>query len=139
MEESKFVFHKNYKNSQDIIHMVDFLIKTKRVYDPPNREDGVRILIDRLWPRGMSKQKAKLDLWTKDVAPSDNLRQWFSHEPEKWGEFQERYLKELVAKQEILSQIRKLEKEEGTVTLIYSAKDTDHNNALVLKAALEKK
>jgi uncharacterized protein YeaO (DUF488 family) len=86
----------------------------------------------------MSKEKAALDLWLKDVAPSGELRQWFSHEPKKWNEFQERYRTELASKQDLLSQIKQFEKEKGTVTLVYSAKDTRHNNAVALKAALEK-
>jgi uncharacterized protein YeaO (DUF488 family) len=116
--------------------VVVFLIKTKRVYDLPAEEDGFRILVDRLWPRGMSKQKAKLDLWLKEIAPSDELRSWFSHEPEKWEEFQVRYRKELTEKQTLLNQVRQIEKEKGTVTLVYSARDTERNNAAVLKAAL---
>ena len=90
---------------QEKTYLVDFLIKIKRVYDTPLGEDCFRILIDRLWPRGMSKEKAKLDLWMKEIAPSDELRQWFSHEPEKWEEFQKRYKKELAAKQDLLVQI----------------------------------
>jgi uncharacterized protein YeaO (DUF488 family) len=118
---------------------VDFLLKIKRVYDPPSKDDCFRILIDRLWPRGMSKEKAKLDLWMKEIAPSDQLRTWFSHEPEKWEEFQKRYRTELSAKQDLLEQIRQLEKEKGAVTLVYSARDTEHNNAVALKTMLEKK
>jgi uncharacterized protein YeaO (DUF488 family) len=118
---------------------VDFLIKIKRVYDSPSTEDGFRILIDRLWPRGMSKEKAHLDFWMKEIAPSEELRQWFSHEPRKWEEFQKRYQKELLAKQDLVEQIRRLEKEKTIVTLVYSARDTEHNNALVLKTTLEKK
>ena len=118
---------------------MDFLIKIKRVYDSPSTEDGFRILIDRLWPRGMSKEKAHLDFWMKEIAPSEELRQWFSHEPRKWEEFQKRYQKELLAKQDLVEQIRRLEKEKTIVTLVYSARDTEHNNALVLKTTLEKK
>ena len=115
------------------------MIEIKRVYDPPSKEDGSRILIDCLWPRGMSKEKAKLDLWMKEIAPSDQLRTWFSHEPEKWAEFQKRYQNELSAKQDLFDQIKQLEKEKGTVTLVYSAKDTEHNNAVALKTMLGKK
>jgi uncharacterized protein YeaO (DUF488 family) len=115
------------------------LIKIKRVYDPPEKEDCFRILIDRLWPRGMSKEKAKLDLWMKEIAPSDGLRIWFSHELEKWEEFQKKYRKELSTKQDLIDQIKRLEKEKETITLLYSARDTDHNNAVALKAILEKK
>jgi uncharacterized protein YeaO (DUF488 family) len=117
---------------------VDFLIKIKRVYESPAEEDGFRVLIDRLWPRGLAKEKAKLDLWIKEVAPSDELRKWFSHDPEKWEEFKKKYLQELSAKQALLTKIRQLEKEQGTVTLLYSAKDTEHNNAVALKEILKK-
>ncbi len=109
----------------------------KRVYDPPAKEDCFRILIDRLWPRGMSKTKAHLDLWMKEIAPSDGLRQWFSHEPSKWLAFQEKYCKELSEKQEFIARIKELELQNGTVTLVFSAKDTEHNNAITLKALLE--
>jgi uncharacterized protein YeaO (DUF488 family) len=115
------------------------LIKIKRVYDPPDSNDCFRILIDRLWPRGMSKEKAKLDLWMKDVGPSDELRQWFNHEPEKWGEFQTRYQNELFKKQDLINQLKQFENEKGIVTLVYSARDTEYNNAIALKALLEKK
>jgi uncharacterized protein YeaO (DUF488 family) len=115
------------------------LIKIKRVYDPPSKDDCVRILIDRLWPRGMSKEKAKLDLWMKEIAPSDELRTWFGHEPEKWGEFQKRYQTELSARQDLFDQIKQLEKEKGAITLVYSTRDTEHNNAVALKIMLEKK
>jgi uncharacterized protein YeaO (DUF488 family) len=118
---------------------VDFLIKIKRIYNPKEEDDCFRILIDRLWPRGVSKEKAKLDLWLKDIAPTDELRQWFSHESEKWGEFQKRYRKELADKQDLIGQIKQLEKEKGTVTLVFSARDIEHNNAIVLKAVLEEK
>jgi len=87
----------------------------------------------------MSKEKAHLDFWMKEIAPSEELRQWFSHEPRKWEEFQKRYQKELLAKQDLVEQIRRLEKEKTIVTLVYSARDTEHNNALVLKTTLEKK
>jgi uncharacterized protein YeaO (DUF488 family) len=119
--------------------MVDFMIKIKRVYDPREKIDCFRILVDRLWPRGISKEKAKLDLWMKEIAPTDELRQWFSHEPEKWEEFQKKYQKELAAKPDLIAQIKELEKENGTITLVYSARDIAHNNALALKTLLEQK
>lgn len=109
------------------------MIKIKRAYKPPEESDGFRILIDRLWPRGVSKEKAKLDLWLKDVAPSNELRKWFSHDPSKWQEFQEKYRAELKNKNQILNEIKDLEKDNETLTLIYSAKDEEHNNAVVLK------
>jgi uncharacterized protein YeaO (DUF488 family) len=114
------------------------MIKIKRVYDKASKEDGFRILVDRLWPRGMSKDKAKVDLWLKEVAPSDDLRKWFSHDPQKWQEFKKRYEKELKDKQELLRIIKQAEKENGTVTVLYSAKDEEHNQAVALAAFLQK-
>lgn len=113
------------------------MIKIKRAYQPPEEEDGFRILVDRLWSRGVSKDKAKLDLWLKEVAPSNELRKWFGHDPEKWSEFQKRYSAELKDKKSFLSKIKDLEKEKGTVTLIYSAKDEEHNDAVVLRDKLQ--
>ena len=113
------------------------MIKIKRAYHPPEEEDGFRILVDRLWPRGVSKDKVKLDLWLKEVAPSNELRKWFGHDPEKWSEFQKRYSAELKDKRIFLSKIKDLEKEKGTVTLIYSAKDEEHNDAVVLRDKLQ--
>jgi uncharacterized protein YeaO (DUF488 family) len=118
--------------------MMIFLIKLKRVYDPSIAEDGFRILIDRLWPRGMSKEKAALALWLKDIAPSEELRQWFSHNPERWTAFKEKYLKELSEKKDLIAQIKQLEKEHCVLTLIYSSRDLAHNNAVVLKDELER-
>lgn len=107
-------------------------IKIKRVYEPPDKDDGMRILVDRLWPRGLTKQKASVDLWLKDIAPSTELRKWFDHDPSKWEEFKKRYLGELNGKSE---QIRLLKQEldKGVVTLVYGAKDEEHNEALVLQ------
>lgn len=113
------------------------MIKIKRAYQPPEKEDGFRILVDRLWSRGVSKDKAKLDLWLKEVAPSNELRKWFGHDPEKWLEFQKRYSAELKDKKSFLSKIKDLEKEKGTVTLIYSAKDEEYNDAVVLRDKLQ--
>jgi uncharacterized protein YeaO (DUF488 family) len=115
------------------------VIRIKRIYESAAEEDGFRILIDRLWPRGIEKEKAKIDMWLKEVAPSNELRKWFSHDPEKWEEFKKRYAKELTAKPELLKEIRQIEKEKGTVTLLYSARDIKHNNAVALKTILEKK
>jgi uncharacterized protein YeaO (DUF488 family) len=112
-------------------------IKIKRAYFPVDDEDGFRILVDRLWPRGISKEKAKLDLWLKDVAPSNELRKWFAHDPERWEEFQIKYLEELNDKKEILNQIKDMEREKSTITLIYGAKDEEHNNAVVLRNILK--
>lgn len=114
------------------------MIKIKRVYDPPEASDGKRYLIDRLWPRGLKKEETQLDGWLKEVAPSDELRKWFGHDPAKWEAFQQRYIQELEAKpltwQPLLDAAR-----EGDITLLFSARDTMHNNAVVLKAFLEEK
>lgn len=112
------------------------MIKIKRAYQPAEDEDGFRILVDRLWPRGISKEKAKLDLWLKDVAPSNELRKWFAHDPERWDEFQDEYKEELNDKKELLKQIKDADKENPTVTLVYGAKDEEHNNAVVLRDLL---
>lgn len=114
------------------------MIKTKRIYEPPSREDGFRILVDRLWPRGMSKNKAHIDLWLREIGPSDDLRNWFSHDPEKWQGFEKKYEAELRDKKELVQQIKKAEEEHGTVTLLYSAKDEEHNQAVVLSIFLRK-
>jgi uncharacterized protein YeaO (DUF488 family) len=112
------------------------IIPIRRVYEEPSLNDGTRILIDRLWPRGLTKEKARVDLWLKDIAPSADLRQWFSHDPAKWKEFERRYRAELDANQAVVTQLRTA-LQHGPVTLIYSAKDTQHNDAVVLKAYLE--
>jgi uncharacterized protein YeaO (DUF488 family) len=113
------------------------MIKIKRAYQPVEKEDGLRILVDRLWPRGVSKEKAELDIWLKDIAPSNELRKWYAHDPERWQEFREGYLEELNNKKTLLSYIRDLEKENGIVTLIYAAKDEEHSNAVVLLDKLQ--
>lgn len=112
------------------------VIKIKRVYDPPSEDDGYRILVDRLWPRGLSKEKAKVDLWLKEIAPSDKLRKSFCHDQAKWEEFKEKYGEELKNKRELLEKVKRVEKYKGTVTLLYAAKDRDHNNAVILSDAL---
>lgn len=109
------------------------MIQTKRVYDPPEKTDGFRVLVDRLWPRGVSKEKAAVGLWLKEIAPSDGLRKWFDHDPARWPEFKKKYREELKEYQKILKQIRDLEKGHGTITLVYAAKDEEHNNAIALK------
>jgi uncharacterized protein YeaO (DUF488 family) len=114
------------------------MVKIKRIYDPSAEDDGFRILVDRLWPRGLSKKKAKLDLWLKDIAPSDELRKWFAHDPQKWTEFKKRYFKELVDKKELVHLIIKKAKEIN-VTLLYGAKDKEFNNAVALKEYLRNK
>jgi uncharacterized protein YeaO (DUF488 family) len=108
------------------------MIQIKRAYDKPAASDGQRILVDRLWPRGVTKAKAALDLWLKEIAPSTELRKWFGHDPAKWTEFQKRYRKELQANPEAVAELRSKMKQ-GDVTLIYSAHDEEHNSALLLK------
>lgn len=114
------------------------MIKLKRVYEKPEKADGLRILVDRLWPRGLTKAKARLDLWPKEIAPSTELRKWFGHDPEKWKEFQRRYRAELKSHPDEVKLI-KGKAREGTVTLLYGARDQEHNEALVLQQLLEKK
>jgi len=113
-------------------------IRIKRAYEEPDGEDGTRILVDRLWPRGLTKEKAKVDLWLKDVAPSTELRKWFAHDPAKWAEFRSRYLEELKGKKEQLSRLRQ-EAAKGAVTLVYGAKDQQHNEAVILQRLLTAK
>jgi len=108
--------------------------RIKRIYEPPAKSDGMRVLVDKLWPRGLKKTDAKLDLWMKDVAPSTELRKWFGHEPEKFSEFKRRYKKEL--SKEALSELRALGNGK-TVTLLYGAKDSEMNQAAVLLALLK--
>ncbi len=112
------------------------MILLKRAYDNPESRDGVRFLVERLWPRGIRKADLPLDGWLKDVAPSTELRKWFAHDPEKWHEFQRRYFAELDKEPEIWAPILKAAKS-GTVTLVYSSHDTEHNNAVALKKYLE--
>jgi uncharacterized protein YeaO (DUF488 family) len=113
------------------------MLKVKRVYEAVEKSDGARFLVERLWPRGMKKEDLKMDAWLKDVAPSDNLRRWFGHDPLKWSEFQKRYWAELAGNPNAWKPILEAA-ERGGVTLLYSARDTEHNNALVLKSFLEK-
>ena len=107
------------------------MIKLKRIYEKPEENDGFRLLVDRLWPRGLNKQKTKIDLWLKDIAPSDNLRKWFSHDPKKWKGFKSKYEKEL-ENNPLLQKIKQLENENKIITFLYSAKDEKHNNAVAL-------
>ncbi len=113
------------------------MIKVKRIYEKPSEEDGFRMLVDRLWPRNVKKEKAKIDLWLKEIAPSNELRKWFSHKEERWEEFRVGYKEELKGKVELIEMIKKLEKEHGTITLLFSAKDINHNNVVVLLEAIK--
>ena len=112
------------------------MIKLKRVYKEPSPTDGLRILVDRLWPRGLTKERAAVDLWLKELAPSTELRKWFGHDPAKWREFQTRYREEVHDNDEVL-QVLKEKVKKNTVTLVYGARDEHHNEALVLKQILE--
>jgi len=113
-------------------------ITIKRVYEKSTKEDGKRILIDRLWPRGLTKEKADIGLWLKDIAPSTELRQWFGHDVAKWQEFKKRYVVEIEKNNQALSELEG-ELKRGKATLVYAAKDEEHNDAVVLKEYLEKK
>jgi uncharacterized protein YeaO (DUF488 family) len=107
------------------------MVKTKRVYEPASDADGYRVLIDRLWPRGVSRERARLDEWAKDLAPSDELRRWFGHDPERFEEFRRRYTRELSAHEEELDDLRQ-RAADGTVTIVFGAKDAEHSNAAVM-------
>jgi uncharacterized protein YeaO (DUF488 family) len=112
------------------------VIRIKRVYEPHAKEDGARFLVDRLWPRAVKKEALQLAAWCKEVAPSNELRRWFSHDPDKWKEFQRRYRAELTANRSVCQPLLQAA-EQGDITLLFSAHDTEHNNAVVLKAYLD--
>ena len=112
------------------------MIKLKRAYETPAKEDGFRVLVERLWPRGLTKEKAAIGLWLKDIAPSPELRTWYNHDVGKWVEFRKRYLEELKTKNDLIKQLKQKTKT-GTVTFVYAAKDEEHNSALVLKEFIE--
>ena len=111
------------------------MIKVKRIYDPPARDDGFRVLVDRLWPRGMRKDDAGIDLWLKEVAPSTELRRWYGHDPAKWAEFRRRFRTELQQQAKAVALLRD-KADRGTLTLLYSSRESEHNNAVALKAIL---
>lgn len=113
-------------------------IAIKRIYEDPAASDGKRVLVDRLWPRGVSKDKAALDEWCKDVAPSDDLRKWFGHDPDKWSEFRKRFRAELDANEDGWKPLLDMARKNKKLTLLFGARDEAHNNAVVLKAYLEK-
>lgn len=126
--------------------IIQIMITIIRIYEAEgsssnniDEKNEARILVDRLWPRGLSKDRVKINLWLKDIAPSDKLRKWFSHDPKKWEQFKKRYKEEIMKDNnriELLRQIKKIEKEKGSVILLYSAKDKEHNNAVALKEFL---
>jgi len=113
-------------------------IRVKRVYDPPSRRDGHRVLVDRVWPRGVSKEAAQIAQWLRDIAPSTKLRQWFGHDPVRWDEFRRRYFRELSGREDALRSLRARARKQ-TVTLVFGAKDEQHNNAVALKEYLQAK
>lgn len=110
----------------------------KRVYEKPSPNDGKRILVERLWPRGLKKEDAKVDEWLREIAPSTKLREWFGHDPEKWSEFEERYWKELKKKEEIVSKLVK-EIKGKQITFVFAAKEEKHNNAVAIKEYIERR
>lgn len=110
-------------------------VRLRRVYDPPEAGDGVRVLVDRLWPRGLARAKAAVDIWLKEIAPSEDLRRRFGHDPARWTAFEADYRAELAANPELLQRLRTLRRQ-GPVTLVYAARDAEHNNAVVLAAVL---
>jgi uncharacterized protein YeaO (DUF488 family) len=112
------------------------MLKLKRAYEPASPDDGERILVERLWPRGLTKAKAAIDLWLKDIAPSTELRKWFGHDPDKWKEFQKRYRKELQSRKDAVALLREKAKR-GVITLVYAARDEDRNSARVLMSVLD--
>lgn len=111
------------------------MLRVKRAYDPPSEDDGFRILVDRIWPRGMTRERIRIDLWLKEVAPSNELRKWFGHDPGRWDEFKERYYQELAEKEDIVGLISE-KISSGDVTLVFGAKDEKVNNAVALKECL---
>jgi uncharacterized protein YeaO (DUF488 family) len=113
-------------------------VQVKRIYEPPARSDGFRVLVDRQWPRGVAKERAALDLWMKEIAPSAELRRWFGHDPKRWREFHARYRGELRGHVPELAELRARARK-GTVTLLFAARDVDHNEAVVLKEVLAKR
>jgi uncharacterized protein YeaO (DUF488 family) len=112
-------------------------VRLKRAYEPPDPSDGYRVLVDRLWPRGVAKDAARLDEWARDLAPSPELRKWFGHDPERFDEFRRRYAEELADREEQVSALRRRARN-GTVTLVYAARDTEHNDAVVLAELLRR-
>ena len=115
------------------------MIRLKRVYEPPSQEDGLRVLVDRLWPRALKREAAKIDVWLKDIAPGTALRQWFGHDPSRWAEFERRYRSELAANPEAVAALRALVKANKRLTLLFAAKDSEHNNAVALKNFLARR
>lgn len=114
------------------------MIVVKRAYEAPTKDDGFRVLVDRIWPRGVSKEDADIDLWLKEIAPTSELRKWFNHEAKKWKDFKKVYAKELDGNSETVRELKKVLGEHKKVTLVFAAKDEDHNNAVALKEYLKR-
>jgi len=112
------------------------MIGVKRAYEEASTSDGFRILVDKYWPRGLSKQRARIDLWLREISPSDQLRKWYSHDPRKWESFQKKYADELLAKKALLDKVREIERTKGRVTLLFSSKEQRYNNAVALASLL---
>ena len=112
------------------------MIRIKRIYEAPDGEDGFRVLVERLWPRGMRKERPKIDLWMRDAGASPALRKWFGHDPAKWEEFEDKYFHELSGKPEVIDQLTALVREHPVITFLFAAKDEEHNNAVALKKYL---
>jgi uncharacterized protein YeaO (DUF488 family) len=112
-------------------------VRVKRAYEPPAASDGYRVLVDRLWPRGVSRERARLDEWDRELSPSTELRKWFGHRPDRFEEFRRRYLDELSEHRDRIAELRRRARE-GTLTLVHSARDTEHNDAVVLAAAIRR-
>jgi len=119
------------------LYLCEKMIKIKRVYEKAEESDGIRILVDRLWPRGIKKEEAKVDYWLKEISPSNELRKWFSHDFNKWEEFKNKYFNELNSKKELINFLLELIKKNSNVTLLYSAKEEKYNNAVALKEYLQ--
>ena len=112
-------------------------VRIKRAYDPPSPDDGLRVLVDRLWPRGLPRAEARIDFWLKEIAPSAELRRWFGHDPVKWSEFRRRYRAELAANLEALEKLLDLLRGQERITLLFATRDVEHNNAVVLQEILD--
>jgi uncharacterized protein YeaO (DUF488 family) len=113
------------------------MVRIARIYGQPGTSEGWRVLVDRLWPRGLKRETAQVDQWMKEIAPSNELRKWFGHKTERWKEFQRRYRNELAQKKELVGALRSLQRKHGTITLLFGAKDQEHNQAVVLRDLLK--
>lgn len=134
----KYIGNMNFALWYDLF-LFFYMLKLKRIYEGYDREDGFRVLVDRLWPRGVSKVEAHIDLWLKEIAPSTDLRKWFGHDPKKWEQFKLKYRNEVKHNSTLVDQIKNLRKQHKVVTILYAAKDELHNEAVVLYDYLEKK